>query len=136
MKLIKKNKEAVKRSVLKIVQICIMLNSQKYDFFFFSFLYFLLLFNYNCPTFFQLLFLSAPPPSYYRPCILYNCFCKPFTLLPYNPLHSPLWSLSACSQFQCLWLYFACLFVLLIRFLLKVRSYDICLSLPGLFHLA
>ena len=29
-----------------------------------------------------------------------------------------------------------CLFVLLIRFHLKVRSYGICPSLPGLFHLA
>ena len=35
---------------------------------------------------------------------------------PPHLLPSPLWSLSACSQFQCLWLYFACLFVLLIRF--------------------
>ena len=30
----------------------------------------------------------------------------------------------------------ACLFVLLIRFQLKVRSYGICLSPPSLFHLA
>ena len=37
-------------------------------------------------------------------------------------------------NFQCLWLYFACLFILLIRFLLMVRSYGICLSPPGLFH--
>ena len=48
--------------------------------------------------------------------ISHNCSCKLFTLFPCNPLPSPLWSLSACSQFQCLWLYFACLFVLLIRF--------------------
>ena len=59
------------------------------------------------------------------------------------PLFSPiipfpllLWLLSVCSLFQCLWLYFACLFVLLIRFHLQVRSYSVCLSLPGLFHLA
>ena len=32
--------------------------------------------------------------------------------------------------------YFACLFVLLIRFHLKVRSYGICLSPPGLFSLS
>ena len=69
----------------------------------------------------------------YCPCVLYNCSWKPFTLFLYNPLLSPLWSLSACSQFQCLWLYFACLFILLIRILLKVRSYGICLSPPGLF---
>ena len=84
----------------------------------------------------------SPPPSSvstppcYCPCVLYNCSCKPFTLFPYNPLPSPVWSLSACSQFQCLWLYFACLFILLIRFLLKVRSSGISLSLPGSFHLA
>ena len=48
----------------------------------------------------------------------------------------PLWLLTVCSSFQCLWLYFACLFVLLIRSHLKVRSYGICLSPPGLFHLA
>ena len=83
-----------------------------------------------------------PPPSHFHtpsvncPCVLYNCSCKPFTLFPWNSLPSPLWSLSACSQFQCLWLYFACLFVLLIRFLLKVRSNGICPSPPGLFRLA
>ena len=32
--------------------------------------------------------------------------------------------------------FFSCLFVLLIRFQLKVRSYGICPSLPSLFHLA
>ena len=52
--------------------------------------------------------ISIPPC--YCPCVLYSCSCKPFTLSPYNPLPSPLWSLSACSQFHCLWLYFACLF--------------------------
>ena len=79
-----------------------------------------------------------PPIStpHYCPCVLSNCSYKHFTLVPWKSLPSPLWSLSACSQFQCLWLYFACLFVLLIRFLLKVRSYGICLSLPGLFRLA
>ena len=51
-----------------------------------------------------------------------------FILFPHCPLPSPLWSLSACSQFQCLWLYSACLFVMLIRFLLKVRSYGICFT--------
>ena len=48
----------------------------------------------------------------------------------------PLWLMSDCHLFQCLWLYFACLFVLLIRFHLQVRSYGISLSLLGLFHLA
>ena len=41
--------------------------------------------------------------------------------------------LSNCSLFQCLWLYFACLFVLLIRFQLKVRSYGICPHLLAYF---
>ena len=74
-------------------------------------------------------------PPCYCPCVLYNCSCKPFNLFPCNPLPSPLWSLSACAQFQCLWLYFACLFIFLMRFLLKVRSYGICPLPPGLFHL-
>ena len=38
------------------------------------------------------------------------------------PLPTPLWSLSVCSSFPCLWFYFASLFVLFIRFLLQVRS--------------
>ena len=63
------------------------------------------------------------------PCVLYKCSYKPFNLFPWKSLLSLLWSLLAFSQFQCLWLYFACLFVLLIRFLLKVRSYGICLNL-------
>ena len=85
----------------------------------------------------------SPPPSRFHPtfnclCVLYNCSYKLFTLFPWNSLPSALWILSACSPIvnQCLWLYFACLFVLLIRFLLKVRSYGIYLSLPGLFRLA
>ena len=72
----------------------------------------------------------------YCPHVLYNCSCKPFTLFQHYPPTSPLWLLSPCSQFQCLWLCFACLFIFLIRFLLKVRSYGNCLSLPGLFYLA
>ena len=52
----------------------------------------------------------SPPPSpvstppCYCPCVLYNSSYKSFTLFPYNPLPSPFWSLSACAQFQCLWL--------------------------------
>ena len=41
-----------------------------------------------------------------------------------------------CSQLQYLWLYFVCFFLLLIMFQLKVRSYGICTSQSGLFHLA
>ena len=80
--------------------------------------------------------LPFPPTPCYCPCVLCNCSYKPFTIFPWNSLPSPLWSLSAFSQFQCLWLYFACFFVLLTRFLLMVRSYGICLSVPALLHLA
>ena len=55
---------------------------------------------------------------------------------PVTPLPSPLLLLSVCSLFPCLWFYFAHLLVLLIRFHLQVRSYGICPSPPGLFHLA
>ena len=76
-------------------------------------------------------------PLHCCPCVLYNCSCKPFTLFLLKSLPSPLCSLSACFQFQCFWLYFASLIVFLIRFLLKVISYgSICLSTPGLFHIA
>ncbi|KAF6109647.1 hypothetical protein HJG60_010885 [Phyllostomus discolor] len=56
---------------------------------------------------------------------------NPFPL-KFPPL-SPLVTVH-CSQFQCLWLYFACLFVLLIRFLLKLRSYaGLCFLLLRIF---
>ena len=45
------------------------------------------------------MFLNHPSPSF-------SCY----------PL--PPWLMSVCSLFQCLWLYFACLFVLLIKFYL------------------
>ena len=71
---------------------------------------------------------SKPPLLLSR--VLNNCSCKPFTLFPYNPLPSPLWSLPACSQFRCLWLYFACLFILLIRFLQKDIIVQLYFCLP------
>ena len=52
------------------------------------------------------------------------------------PHPTPPWPLLDCSQPQCLWWYFVCFFLLLIMFQLKVRSYGICPSPPGLFHLA
>ena len=55
---------------------------------------------------------------------------------PNYPVPTPLWLLLDCSQLQCLWLYFVCFFLVLIMFQLKLRSYGICPSLPGLFHLA
>ena len=42
---------------------------------------------------------------------------------PHCPLPTPLWLLVDCSSLQCLWLYFVCFFLLLIRFQLKVRSF-------------
>ena len=41
---------------------------------------------------------------------------NPSPFLLHYPFPPPLWSLSVCSYFQCLWLSFACLFVLLMRF--------------------
>ena len=76
-------------------------------------------------------------PLWLCPWDLYTCSLMTLALLPsIMPLPPPLWSLSVCSLFPCLWLCFACWFVLLIRFHLQVRSYGICLSLPDLFHLA
>ena len=52
------------------------------------------------------------PPSM---CPLYKFLDDPSPSFPsYHP-PPPLWLLSVCSLFQCLWLYFACLLVLLIR---------------------
>ena len=70
------------------------------------------------------------------PWVLYKCSLMILpSFSPIIPLASPLWPLSVCSLFPCLW-YFACLFVLLIRFQLKVISYGIYPSLPRLFHFA
>ena len=109
------------------------------DILFLRFIY-LLLFKYSClhfhptrlpcPTHPRLLFFTYP--LWLSPYVLYTCSLTPF---PYFP-PPPLWLLSVCPLFQCLWLCFACLFVLLIRFHLYVRSHCICLSSPGLFHLA
>ena len=78
-----------------------------------------------------------PNPLCLWPWVLYTCSLM--TL----PFHCPVislpplfWLLSLCSLFLCLWLYFARFFILLIRFHLEVRSYGICPSQPGLFHLA
>ena len=64
---------------------------------------------------------------------LYMFLDGPFFFFPHYPLPPPLWLLSVCSVFKCLWLYFACLLVLLIRLQLKVRSYGICPSLLAYF---
>ena len=43
---------------------------------------------------------------------------------PHYPLPTPLWLLLDCSYLQCLWLYFVCFFLLLIRFQLKKAVRD------------
>ena len=94
-----------------------------YSFFLLLFLYFyfLLLFEYSClhfppPTFTPTLFIPASYPRTYPlwlfPCVLHTCSLMTPTLSPITPLPSPLWLLSGCSLFQCLWLYFACLYIL------------------------
>ena len=67
---------------------------------------------------------------------LYMFLDNPSPLPPIILLPSSLWLLSVYSLSQYPWLYFASLFVLLVMFQLKVRSYGICLSPPGSFHLA
>ena len=52
-----------------------------------------------------------PTPLWLYPCILYTCSLMTLPLFS----HYPLRLLSVCSLFQCLWLYFVCLIVLLIR---------------------
>ena len=58
-------------------------------------------------------------------CPLYMFLDDPSPFSRY-PLCSPLWLLLVCSLFQCLWLYFACLVVLLIRF-----NYPILVGVVG-----
>ena len=69
------------------------------------------------------------------PCVLCTCSLMTLPLFPFC-FPRPFCLLSVCSLFQRLWIYVACLFVLLIRFHIYVRSYGICLLPPGLHHLA
>ena len=48
-------------------------------------------------------------------CPSYMFLDGPSPVIPYYPLPAPLWLLTVGSLFKCLWLYFACLFVLLIK---------------------
>ena len=67
-----------------------------------------------------------PHPHCLCPCVLYTSSLMDCPLFsPIIPLPALLWLLSVCSLFQRLWLYFACLFVLLLRFHLQVTSYGI-----------
>ena len=113
----------------------------------FFFFYIFLLFNYSCPHFspITLPWPTHPPPPTFSPyphivfvheSFLHAPWLDPSpSFLHYTPLPSPLVTVSF-SLFPCLWFYFGHLFVLSIRFHLKVRSYGICPSPPGLFHLA
>ena len=65
---------------------------------------------------------------------LYIFLGDPSSSLPIIPLFPPLWLLSVCSLFSCLWFYFSLLFILLIRFHLQVRSYGIYLFFHCLAH--
>ena len=79
----------------------------------------------------------SQPHPWLCPWVLYSYSFMSLSLLSHIiSLSLPLWILSVCCQFQCLRLYIACQFVLLIRFHLWERSYGICLSLPDLLHLA
>ena len=86
--------------------------------------------------------LPCPPPSHTQspslslsmgPLYMFLDLTLPL-VSPIISLPHPLWLLSDCSLFPCLWFCFAHLFLLLIRFHLQVRSYGIFLSLPGLFQ--
>ena len=89
---------------------------------------------------------SSPPtptshlqsyPLWLCPWVLYACSLTMLPLLsPVYPPAPSLWLLLVCSLFQYLWLYFACLFVLLIRFHLQVRSYGICVFTTWLISLS
>ena len=96
---------------------------------FFSFIYiFLHIFNCHSSTIVSISPMPLPPtlaiptshPWSYPPLALSMCPLYMFLddPAPSSPLCPPprLWLLSVCSLFQCLWLYFACLFVLLFRF--------------------
>ena len=73
--------------------------------------------------------LNPHPPPRLCAWVPHSCSCTSLSLLSHAiSLSPPLWLLSVHHQFQCVWLYFACQVVLLIRFHLEVRSYGICLS--------
>ena len=110
---------------------------------------FLLSFNYSCPHFSPIALPCPAHPPYptFNPPLpypfgfvhrsLYMFFDLTLFLLSLLSLSPPFPSGHlVCSLFPCLWLYFVCLLVLLIRFHLQVRSYSVYLSPSGFFHLA
>ena len=105
------------------------------------FIFILLLFKYSClpfpPT-------TPPHPSYphlppltppHLGFVHVSFIVVPENPSPFSPSHLPS-GYCPFVLFNISGYIFACLFVLLIRFHLKVRSYGICFLLLGLFHLA
>ena len=92
--------------------------------FYFYVCIYLWLFKYSCLHFHPTMPCSHPslPPTL-EP-TTFGFVCVSFIHVPWWPFPDfptlssppPLWLLSVCYLFQCLWLYFICLFVLLIRF--------------------
>ena len=86
----------------------------------FFILFFLLLFKYSCVHFPPPLSLAPPTPTSHTQSFpsLALSLCPLYLFLdnlsPSFPLLPPLSLLSVCSLFQCLWLYFACLFCWLV----------------------
>ena len=86
---------------------------------------FLLSFYYICPNSPPLLCPALPtptsnfpstdsqcPPCSPCPLVIYICLLmRPFPFIPLNHVSSPLWPLTACFLFPCLWFYFPPLFV-------------------------
>ena len=106
-------------------------------------LYFYCLHYYRCPHFPPFAHLHpAPPPlpsGHIVVCVCELLICSsanPFTLFYPVPPPCSLWQLSVCSVCPCLCFCIVHQFILTIRFHIQVRSYAICLSLTGLFHLA
>ena len=91
-------------------------------------------FSPHCPSYPYLPPLIPPTPLVLPMWCLY-VFLKPLPLPP--PISPPTSSLVTVSLFliSMFWLFISCLFVLLIRLYLQVRSYVIFPSLTGLFHL-
>ena len=85
--------------------------------------FFFLLFKYNCLHFHPIMLplpthphlpISNPPSLALSMCPSYMLLDSP-PIIPYYPSLSSSLILLDCSLFQCIWLYFACLFVLLLR---------------------
>ena len=107
-------------------------------------LFYILLFNYTCPNFSPVVLLASPTPcshSQSPPCCLCPwviCICyltRHFPCFPFlssYPLPLVTVSLFLVSMPLVLFCSFVCFFH---QVLLQVRSYDICLLPPGIFHL-